>query len=91
MSAELDPQKIPGAEEFAIIINGSLAVVPHGEVSFAEAVAIAYPVSGPAETTYTVTYRHAAGVRHEGHLVEGQFVEVRKEGTEFDVYSTVRS
>ncbi|WP_172592264.1 multiubiquitin domain-containing protein [Subtercola boreus] len=86
-----DTARRPTNSEFAFTINGELVVVPKQEVSFAEVVAIAYPVPGPDEMTYTVTYRHAKGAIHEGHLVEGQFVEIRKEGTEFDVYSTIRS
>ena len=42
------------ATEFAIVINGELAVVPHSEVSYAEVVAIAYPVPADPNTTYTV-------------------------------------
>lgn len=79
----------PGHEargtEYAIVVNGVLAVVPGELVSYAEVVAIAYPVPPGPDTTYTVTYRNAKGPRHEGILVAGQTVEVRKEGTTFDV------
>ena len=78
-------------EEFAIVINGELAVVPHREVSYIEAVAIAFPTQATGDITYTVTYRKAKGAHHEGILVDGQFVEVRKEGTIFNVTPTGKS
>ncbi len=63
----------PGHEargtQYAIVVNGELVVVPGEVVSYAEVVAIAYPVPPGPDTTYTV----------------GQTVEVRKEGTTFDV------
>jgi Multiubiquitin len=77
--------------EYAIVINGELAVVPHDVVSYAEVVAIAYPVPPGPDTTYTVTFRKAKGPRHEGILVEGETVEVKKEGTTFDVVPTGKS
>jgi hypothetical protein len=77
--------------EFAIIINAELAVVPHETVSYAEVVAIAYPVPPGPDTTYTVTFRKAKEPRHEGILVEGETVEVKKEGTTFDVVPTGKS
>lgn len=78
------------ATEYAIVVNGELAVVPHREVSYEEAVAIAYPEPDPS-TTYTVAYGHAASKPHEGFLVPGKVVEVKKAGTEFDVSPTGKS
>ena len=77
--------------EYAIVINGELAVVPHETVSYAEVVAIAYPVPPSPQTVFTVSYEHAEGPRHEGILVEGETVEVKKEGTTFDVVPTGKS
>ena len=77
--------------EYAIVVNGELAVVPHQEVSYTEVVAIAYPVAPTPDTTFTVTYRKAKGPKHEGILVEGEVVEVKKEGTTFDVTPTGKS
>lgn len=77
--------------EFAIVVNGELAVVGHEEVSWAEVVAIAFPTPPAPDTTYTVTYRKAKGPKHEGILVEGGVVEVRKHGTTFDVTPTGKS
>jgi Multiubiquitin len=82
--------RLVGAE-YALVINGQLAVVPNETVSYTEVVAIAYPVSPGPETTYTVTFRRAREPRHEGILVEGETVEVKKEGTTFDVVPTGKS
>jgi hypothetical protein len=76
--------------EYAIVVNGELAVVPHRDVSYEEAVAIAYPQQDPG-TTYTVAYNHAASEPHEGFLVPGKVIEVKKAGTEFDVSPTGKS
>jgi Multiubiquitin len=70
--------------EYAIVINGELAVVPHQIVSYTEVVAIAYPVPPTPQTLFTVSFEHGKGPR-EGMLVAGQTVEVKTEGTTFDV------
>ena len=77
--------------EYAIVINGELAVVPHQEVSYIEVVAIAYPTRPDPRTTYTVTYRNAEAPRHEGILVDGEIVKVKQEGTTFNVTPTGKS
>ena len=77
-------------DEFEIVIDGELAVVPHEQVSYTEVVAIAYPVPPTADTLFTVTYRKAKQPR-EGELVEGQTVLVKKKGTVFDVTPTGKS
>lgn len=77
--------------EFAIIINGQLAVVPHREVSFAEVTAIAYPVPPTPAAEFTVTYSKAEAPKHEGIMIAAQIVEVRKEGTTFHVTPTDKS
>lgn len=79
------------AKEYAIVINGELAVVPHKIVSYTEVVAIAYPQQPDPNTTYTVTFRKAQEPRHEGVLVEGQTVTVKHEGTVFNVSPTNKS
>jgi hypothetical protein len=77
--------------DYVIVVNGERAVVPDEIVSYTEVVAIAYPVPPSPDTTYTVTFRNAKGPRHEGILVEGETVEVKKEGTSFDVVPTGKS
>jgi hypothetical protein len=92
MSSEEQPAASGANEtEYAIVINGELAVVPHKEVSYEEAVSIAYPVPPDPNTTFTVSYAHAVGPRHEGLLVRGQVIEVKTTGTEFDVSPTGKS
>jgi hypothetical protein len=78
-------------KEYAIVINGELAVVPHEIVSYTEVVAIAYPEQCDPNTTYTVTFRKAQGPRHEGVLVQGQTVAVKHKGTVFNVTATNKS
>ena len=77
--------------EYAIVINGALAVVPHETVSYDEVVYIAYPVPPAPDTTYTVTFHDAKEPRREGILVAGSTVQVRKEGTHFDVVEAGKS
>jgi multiubiquitin len=64
---------------------------PGHAARYAEVVAIAYPVPPGPDTTYTVTFRKAKGPRREGILVEGETVDVKKEGTTFDVVPTGKS
>lgn len=78
-------------KDYAIVINGELAVVQHELVSYTDVVAIAFPEQSDPNTTYTVTFRKAQGTRHEGVLVEGQTVTVKKKGTIFNVTATNKS
>lgn len=73
-----------------IIVNGEAKPVGSREVSYSEVVRLAYPNPPTPDTVFTVTYRHAIKP-HEGSLVEGQCVEVREEGTLFNVYATSKS
>ena len=74
-------------DEYEIVINGQLAIVPHEEVSYTEIVSIAYPAVPSADTIFTVTYREAKDPQR-GELVEGEVVLVKKKGTIFDVMAT---
>jgi hypothetical protein len=78
-------------KEYAIVINGELAFVPHQIVSYTEVVAIAYPQQPDPNTTYTVTFRKAQEPRQEGVLVEGETVTVKHKGTVFNVSATTKS
>jgi hypothetical protein len=89
-ATELDEREAH-EQEYAIVINGELAVVPHQEVSYTEVVAIAYPVPPSPDATFTVTYRKVRGPKHEGILVAGEVVVVKKEGSRFDVTLTGKS
>lgn len=78
--------------DYTIIVDGQKKVVPSDLVSYAEVVELAYPgQSGDPRYTFTVTYRHAAGEKHEGTLLPGQTVRVKKEGTVFNVTRTTKS
>lgn len=77
--------------EYTIIVNGQQQVVPGPRVTYDEVVKIAYPTPPGPDPTYTVTYRNARAPRPEGSLVEGQQVEVKKEGTVFNVTATNKS
>jgi len=73
-----------------INVNGRPRIVEGDEVSFEEAVKLAFPEPPPGRNiVYTVAYRKAAGDR-SGDLVKGQSVKV-KEGTIFDVTATDKS
>lgn len=76
-------------DEYEIVINGEIAIVPHEAVSYTEVVSIAYPVEQSADTSFAVTYRDAKEP-HAGELQEGQVVLVKKTGTVFDVTATSR-
>jgi len=92
-SAELNARLSESArKEFTIIVNGEPKKVPTRDVSFEEVVNLAYngnPPTGP-NWIFTVTYRKAAGPKHEGTLTKGQTVEIR-EGTIFNVTATDKS
>jgi hypothetical protein len=85
----------PGAEAheegFDIIVNARRHRVETHTVSYTQVVDIAFP-DRPVNPNiyYEVTYRHAAGQKHEGTLLDGQSVEI-KNGTNFHVTETDRS
>ncbi|WP_309616513.1 multiubiquitin domain-containing protein [Salinibacterium sp.] len=78
-------------EKFAIVVNGESSIVDDELVSFEQVVTIAFPVDPSPDTTYTVTFGNAKGRRHEGELVQGQSITVKKKGTTFDVSPTGKS
>jgi hypothetical protein len=90
-TVRVEVEDVGGKTGFSIVVNGELAVVPQEEVSWTEVVGLAFPVPPSPDTTFTVTYRKAKGPKHEGILVEGEGVEVRKHGTIFDVSPTGKS
>ncbi len=77
-------------EQFVVIVNGQQHPVESQIVSYEEIVKIAYPTPPSPDARYTVTYRNAKKPK-EGSLAPGQSVEVKKEGTIFDVKATGRS
>ena len=76
--------------DYAIVVNGELFTVEEETVSYDQVIQLAYPTPPFAEPVYTVTFRKAHKP-HEGTLVAGQTVEVKKKGTAFNVIVTDRS
>ena len=75
---------------FTIIVNGEQKTVEAESVSFEQVAKLAYPEPPFPETLFTVTYRNAKKPK-EGRLVEGQSVEVKRNGTIFNVKATDKS
>lgn len=76
---------------FEVVINGTAYVLDHGTVTYEELGQLAYPGHDP-QAMFTVTYRHAdAPHGGSGTLVAGESVEVKKNGTTFNVRLTTRS
>jgi hypothetical protein len=78
-------------KEFDIVVNGEPKTVDSRTVSYEQVVAIAYPTPPSPESRFTVTYRKAEKKPHEGSLAPGQSVDVKKDGTIFNVKATGKS
>lgn len=76
---------------FVIVVNAEQHTVESEIVSYEQVVKIAYPTPPSPDTRYTVTYRKAEEPNHEGSIAPGQSVEVKKEGTIFNVKTTGKS
>ena len=72
--------------------NPQEETVPDKHVSFEQVVSLSHP-DAPAESnvTFSMTYRNAASFPHAGELGAGGSVEVKKQGTIFNVTRTVQS
>jgi hypothetical protein len=83
----LRPQK-----GYVIVVNAVEEVVPDKRVTFEQVVKLSHP-NAPAEANvkFSMTYRNAASHPHAGELAEGGSVEVKKQGTIFNVTRTVQS
>jgi hypothetical protein len=73
-----------------IIVNGEPKVVESNIVSYEQVVRLAYPTPPSPDTRFTVTFRNAKEPR-EGSLAPGGTVEVKQEGTIFNVKATGKS
>ena len=76
---------------FEIIVNSRPKTVPDRKVSFEQIVQLAFPGQHAANVVFSMTYRHAASRPHAGELGAGGIVEVKHEGTVFNVTRTVQS
>jgi hypothetical protein len=81
----------PAEHEYRIVVNGREKLVSTHELSFDEVVQLAFdPVPTGPNIVFTVSYRHAAGEKPAGTLVEGQTVKIKNE-TIFHVTQTDKS
>jgi hypothetical protein len=72
-------------------VNTRPKVVHKRELTFTELVALAFsPVPTGPNIVFTITYRKAAGKKHEGTLAPDQCVKI-KDGTIFNVTATDKS
>jgi len=78
-------------KDFDIVVNGEQHTVEDAQVTHAQVARLAFAAeANDPNKTFTITYRKAAGPAHDGKLVEGATVEVKK-GTVFNVTSTTKS
>lgn len=77
---------------YVIVVNAVEETVPDKHVTFEQVVSLSHP-DAPAESnvTFSMTYRNAASFPHAGELGAGGSVEVKKQGTIFNVTRTVQS
>ena len=89
-SAEAKNEAAEKDKDYRIIVNGEPIAVESEIVTFEQVTKLAYPEPPFPETLFTVTYRNAKKPK-EGRLVEGQSVEVKRNGTVFNVKATDKS
>jgi hypothetical protein len=79
-------------KSFIIVVNSREEIVKEKLVTFEQVVKLSHP-NAPVEANvkFSMTYRNAASLPHAGELGEGGSVEVRKQGTIFNVTRTVQS
>ena len=77
-------------KEIRIIVNGEPKVVESGIVLYEQVVRLAYPTPPSPDTLFTVTFRNAKAPK-EGSLAPGGTMEVKREGTIFNVKATGKS
>lgn len=102
----IDPEELidltkPGIERFitapkavatfVIIVNSRPKTVPDRKVTFEQIVQLAFPGNHAANVIFSMTYRHAASKPYAGELGKVGVVEVKPEGTVFNVTRTVQS
>jgi len=77
-------------KDYEIVVDGTQHVVEEEHVTFEQVVALAYPTPPSEETIFTVTFFKAKEPK-EGTLAAGGSVEVKKNGTVFNVKATIKS
>ena len=76
---------------FGIIVNSRPQQVSARKVTFEQIVQLAFPAEHGPDVVFSMTYRHAASKPHAGELGKGGVVEIKQEGTIFNVTRTVQS
>ncbi len=79
------------AVTFEVIVNSRPRTVSDRRVTFEQVVQLAYPGQHNADVTFSMTFRHANSKPHSGVLSNEGCVEVKPEGTIFNVNRTVQS
>lgn len=79
-------------KSFIIVVNSREEIVQEKLVTFEQVVQLSHP-NAPIEANvkFSMTFRNAASLPHAGELGEGGSVEVKKQGTIFNVTRTVQS
>ena len=91
-STDTPAANAPGKHEYTIVVDGQPKDVPSNKVTYEQVVDLAYPGQGAdPQYTFTVTFRHAEEAKHDGTLLPGKTVTVKKEGTVFNVTRTTKS
>ena len=77
--------------DISIVVNGREKTIRDDELTFRQLVALAFDDPPVGEfICFTITYRHAAGRKPDGTLIEDESVVVR-DGTIFNVTVTDKS
>lgn len=80
------------ATTFEIIVNAQPHIVNDPQVTFEQVVQLAFPgCQSEANVTFSMTYRHAASKPHAGELGPSGKIEVKSQGTIFNVTKTIQS
>ena len=91
MDTVLQPNEIARRLRWHIIVNTREKTVDADELTFDHVVRLAFdPVPSGPNIMITVSYRHAAGEKHDGTLTQGESVKI-KDGTVFVVTATDKS
>ena len=87
-----ESQEHGGGATFSVIVNGRPKSVTSRELSFTDVVKLAYPTPPTGDNiVFTITFRNADGEPHEGNLIDGQKVHIKKKDTIFNVTATDKS
>lgn len=90
--AEKDKDEHGNDHRFEIVVNAEAHDVRDANVTFNDAVELAYPGGGTnPDYIFRVDFENAASQPHSGTLAEGGHTQVKRSGTEFSVIRSVRS